>query len=134
MSNSYAISLRDAIICLNGFASDMHSEYKKKGVNVQLGFDEERGGAVASSNPILPVKNVSINVGVKSMFDNIKNGYVRSQDLVYTVSTIFHEERHLQQKAFMYQDKNASQDIVDMAKCDVISGTFPEYERLIYFF
>lgn len=67
MSNSYAISLRDAIICLNGFASDMHSEYKKKGVNVQLGFDEERGGAVASSNPILPVKNVSINVGVKSI-------------------------------------------------------------------
>lgn len=43
MSNSYAISLRDAIICLNGFASDMHSEYKKKGVNVQLGFDAFNG-------------------------------------------------------------------------------------------
>lgn len=99
MSNSYVISLNDAINCLNGFVSDMHSEYKKKGVNVQLGYDEERGGAVTSSNPILPVKNVSINVGAKSIFDNAKNGYVRSQDLVYIVSTVFHEERHLQQRA-----------------------------------
>ena len=134
MLNSYVVSLNDAINCLNGFVSDMHSEYKKKGVNVQLGYDEERGGAVTSSNPILPVKNVSISVGAKSMFDNAKNGYVRSQDLVYIVSTVFHEERHLQQRAILYQDKNASQDIVDMAKCDVISGTFPEYEKLIYFF
>ena len=34
MSNSYVVSLNDAINCLNGFVSDMHSEYKKKGVNV----------------------------------------------------------------------------------------------------
>ena len=64
--------------------------------------------------------------------DNVQNDCVRSQDFVYCVHDIFHEERHVYQRAVLYKDKNASQEVVDMAKCDVVSSILPEYEKYIY--
>lgn len=133
LRNDYVVTLSDAVECLNGLSSNIKQDYKKNGIKVVLGYDDGSNDSDTVSNTILPVKYVSINVGVKDMIDNVKDGRVKSSNFAYVVSTVFHEERHAYQRAFLYNDKNASQHIVDMAQCDIIGAVIPEYANLLYY-
>lgn len=134
--NDYVIKGDEALDCLQDTLANMHEKYRKFKVRTNFSLNSRSYNSVSSSNPLLPQKFFKGYVGVKRLFDNARvfddDNYVRSQDLVYCMHDIFHEERHIYQKAVLYQDKNASQEVVDMAKCDVISGILPEYEKYIY--
>lgn len=134
--NDYVIKGDEALDCLQDVLLDMREKYRKFKVRTNFSLNSRSYDSVSSSNPLIPQKFFKGYVGVKRLFDNAKvfddDNYVRSQDLVYCMHDIFHEERHIYQKAVLYQDKNASQEVVDMAKCDVVSGMLPEYEKYIY--
>ena len=132
MSDTYIINTNIAISHMNDELDCIIDKYKKYGVNVNSSLDGKILNSVTRSNAVLPVKYVEMVVAAKRLFDNVQYDCVRSQDLVYCMHDIFHEERHVYQKAVLYKNKNASQDIVDMAKCDVVSGLLPEYEKYIY--
>lgn len=132
MSNAYIIDADTAIGHMNDELDCITDKYKKYGVNVDSYLHGGIWNSVTSSNAVLPVKYVEMAVAAKRLFDNVQYDCVRSQDLVYCMHDMFHEERHVYQKAVLYKDKNASQDVVDMAKCDIVSGILPEYERYIY--
>lgn len=133
LRNDYVVTLGDAVECLNGLSSNIKQDYKRNGINIAFGYDEDSNSSSTLCNTVLPVKYVYMNVGVKYMIDNIKDGYVKSSDFAYVVSTVFHEERHVYQRVFLYNDKNASQRTVDMAQCDVIGAVIPEYTDLLYY-
>lgn len=132
MSDTYIINTNEAIGYMNAELDCIADKYKKYGVNVNGYLDGKILNSVTRSNAVLPVKYVTMAVATKRLFDNVQYDCVRSQDLVYCVHDIFHEERHVYQKSVLYKNKNASQEVVDMAKCDVVSGILPEYEKYIY--
>ena len=132
MSDTYVIDTNIAISHMNDELDCIIGKYKKYGVNVNGSLDGKILNSVTRSNAVLPVKYVEMTVAAKRLFDNVQYDCVRSQDLVYCVHDIFHEERHVYQKSVLYKNKNASQEVVDMAKCDVVSGLLPEYEKYIY--
>ena len=132
MSNMYIIDTNTAISHMYDAIKNMMSEYGKKGINIDGHIDGYASDSVTRSNLFLPVKYLDVTVAAKRLFDNVQYDCVRSQDLVYCMHDIFHEERHVYQKSVLYKDKNASQKVVDMAKCDIVSGILPEYERYVY--
>lgn len=136
MSDKYILDKDNAWKCLDDALSDMQLKYKKMGVIVNTQFDDTMCGSSTGSNPSLPQKMFDVSIGVGRYLRNILTtdgcSYVRSQDLVYSLHDIFHEERHVYQRAVLYQDKDANQNIVDMAKCDIVSGVFKEYEKIAY--
>lgn len=132
MPDTYVIDTNTAISYMNDELDCIIDKYKKYGVNVNNYLDGKILNSVTRSNFALPVKYVEMAVAVKRLMDNVQNDCVRSQDFVYCVHDIFHEERHVYQRAVLYKDKNASQEVVDMAKCDVVSSILPEYEKYIY--
>lgn len=132
MSDTYVVNVNTAINHMNNELDCIADKYKKYGVNVNKYLDGKILNSVTRSNAVLPVKYVTMAVAVKRLMDNVQYDCVRSQDLVYCVHDIFHEERHVYQKSVLYKNKNASQEVVDMAKCDVVSGLLPEYEKYIY--
>lgn len=133
MRNDYIITIDDTTTCLNMLSNDIEYKYEKNGINVNFIYNENLSRSVTSSNSVLPPKNVNVMIGVKYLFDNVKDNYVKSSDFAYIVSTLFHEERHIYQRAFLYNDKNASQRTVDMAQCDIIGAVIPEYTDLLYY-
>ena len=136
MSNKYILDKDSASKCLADALLDVRLKYEKMGVIVNTKFENAMYGSSTSSNPFLPQKQFGVSIGTKRYFENILTtdgcSYARSQDLVYSLHDIFHEERHVYQRAVLYQDKDANQNIVDMAKCDIVSGVFKEYEKIAY--
>lgn len=108
MSDTYIINTNEAIGYMNAELDCIADKYKKYGVNVNGYLDGEILNSVTRSNAILPVKYVTMAVAAKRLFDNVQYDCVRSQDLVYCVHDIFHEERHVYQKSVLYKNKNAS--------------------------
>lgn len=136
MSDKYILDKDNAWKCLDDALSDMQLKYKKMGVIVNTQFDDTMCGSSTGSNPSLPQKMFDVSIGVGRYLRNILTidgcSYVRSQDLVYSLHDIFHEERHVYQRAMLYQDENANQNVVEMAKCDIVSGVLKEYEKITY--
>lgn len=136
MSNKYILDKDSASKCLADALLDVRLKYEKMGVIVNTKFENAMYGSSTSSNPFLPQKQFGVSIGTKRYLENILTtdgcSYARSQDLVYSLHDIFHEERHVYQRAVLYQDKDANQNIVDMAKCDIVSGVFKEYEKIVY--
>ena len=133
LKGDYVITNEDAIECLNGLSSNIKQYYKDNGINIRFGYNNRLYSSSTLSNMMSPVKEIQVSVSIKRLLENAKDGYVKSSDFAYTVSTVFHEERHAYQRAFLYNDKNASQHIVDMAQCDVIGAVIPEYANLLYY-
>lgn len=136
MSNKYILDKNSASKCLADALLDVRLKYEKMGVIVNTKFENTMYGSSTSSNPFLPQKRFGVSIGTKRYLENILTAdgcsYVRSQDLVYSLHDIFHEERHVYQRAVLYQDKDANQNVVDMAKCDIVSGILKEYEKIVY--
>lgn len=136
MSDKYIFSKDRASKCLADALLDVRLKYEKMGVIVNTKFEKNMYGSSTSSNPFFSQKEFGVSIGVKRYIENMAKihgcDYARSQDLVYSLHDIFHEERHIYQRAVLYQDKDANQNIVDMAKCDIVSGVFKEYEKIAY--
>lgn len=136
MSDKYIFSKDRASKCLADALLDVRLKYEKMGVIVNTKFEKNMYGSSTSSNPFFSRKEFGVSIGVKRYIENMAKihgcDYARSQDLVYSLHDIFHEERHVYQRAVLYQDENANQNVVEMAKCDIVSGVLKEYEKIVY--
>ena len=132
MSNKYILKVDDVIEIFNELSQVIPNKYKQHGVKVNFGYDLCHLFSATTSNPMIPLKQVDVSVGIKRLDDNAYDDYICSQDLVYCLHDAFHEERHVYQRAVLYQDKDANQNVVDMAKCDIVSGVLKEYEKIVY--
>lgn len=132
MSNKYILKVNDVIEIFNELSQAIPNKYKQHGVKVNFGYDLCHLFSVTTSNPMVPLKQIDVSVGIKRLDDNAYDDYICSQDLVYSLHDIFHEERHVYQRAVLYQDENANQNVVEMAKCDIVSGVLKEYEKVVY--
>lgn len=131
--DDYLVTTDDAVRCLRMLSSDIKQKYKANGVRVDVVYNKYSYVSTTSANLLLPVKHIDIDLSIKQLLETVKNDRVKTSDFAYTVSTLFHEERHAYQRVFLYNDKNASQRIVDMAQCDVIGAVIPEYADLLYY-
>lgn len=132
MSNKYILKVDDVIEIFNELSQSILNKYKQNGVKVNFGYDLCQLSSATISNPMIPLKQIDVSVGIKRLDDNAYDDYICSQDLVYCLHDAFHEERHVYQRAVLYQDKDANQNVVDMAKCDIVSGVLKEYEKIVY--
>ena len=76
--------------------------------------------------------NYKIEIGVGGLLTVMKNGQVPSSELVRYTSIVFHEERHVEQKASLFHQNNPEKWIVDMARHDIITRYFPGYYKMNY--
>lgn len=132
MSNKYILKVDDVIEIFNELSQSIPNKYKQNGVKVNFGYNLCQLSSTTISNPMVPLKQIDVSVGIKRLDDNAYDDYICSQDLVYCLHDAFHEERHVYQRAVLYQDKDANQNVVDMAKCDIVSGVLKEYEKIVY--
>lgn len=132
MSNKYILKVDDVIEIFNELSQSIPNKYKQNGVKVNFGYNLCQLSSTTIFNPMVPLKQIDVSVGIKRLDDNAYDDYICSQDLVYCLHDAFHEERHVYQRAVLYQDKDANQNVVDMAKCDIVSGVLKEYEKIVY--
>lgn len=78
-------------------------------------------------------KNLRHNcfIGVKCLYENQTEGYVRDQDLAFCVKHLMHETRHLYQNQVLYQEPLIGFSL-DMAKMDALSSYFSGYRQNMY--
>lgn len=101
-------------------AQDVVNEFN---MNKTVKFDKHRSGG-----GIIKKKQNSLWIGLKDIYDNMQNNYVRDQDFVFVILIVYHEKGHLIQQQ-KFQQTNVSPDVQQMARIDLISTTIPEYYR-----
>lgn len=133
MKTEYIISKNEAYIALNNIANKITKTHNKK---IDIVFDShEINSRININTAIKPsaLLPMQIIIGTHDLTNNRQNNYVNSKDLVNTIQSIFHEERHAHQHIALYSDINASQNIIDMAQIQTICKSIPEYNQMIYF-
>lgn len=65
MSNKYILKVDDVIEIFNELSQAIPNKYKQHGVKVNFGYDLCHLFSATTSNPMVPLKQIDVSVGIK---------------------------------------------------------------------
>ncbi len=128
-------TVENALSLLYTGIEHIQHRYALQYIGLNPNTDSSQIQQIKSAFPIIHWKPKDLRhncfIGVKCLYENQTEGYVRDQDLAFCVKHLMHETRHLYQNQVLYQEPLIGFSL-DMAKMDALSSYFSGYRQNMY--